>query len=527
MTHTLDLIHGSTTVNLNSSNLSIMSYAPTDSGNGMVSEQVVIRVEGADSSALQSSLESIKNAFRLANRRFDRGHGDRVYVKFQPDGYSSAYRSELIRPRPDQDAGTISHDADVLGPKWDNKKIRITISWTRRNYWEANSESELSLANGGGSGTGGQTIYNIHGSAALSDTSISFTAATDRISDSNNGLGVFAEGDIISVRGSTDNDGVYSVETVAGDGSTLDINEDVLTDEAAGDSVSIYDIQNYVEIDSADISGDLDAAIRVEVTNSDGGANLETVWAGLNNTSNPANFPHLLEIGDSDTGSNSSDASSANGIKRTYTITTSEAKVTGWTLPSSMLTASDGGYFKVFLRSPNGTNLTDIKLRLKVIYSSTTIWEGELVEYDDTYANIARLIRAVDTVQLPPYSPEGNTPDDIELQLFGVSTSGGNESVDIDCLILMPLDGYRRLRSLGGVAQNDLIVDDGIFDLSFAETSTGVIVRDVSTVGSHLMIDPNEDNRLYFLQHSVTANTADYDRSASVQVYYRERKASL
>lgn len=526
MAHTLDIIHGSTTINLNSGDNSLMAYAPTDSGNGTVTERVVLRNEGSDAADIESSLQEIKNAFRLANRRADRGHGDRVYVKFQPDGYTSAYRSELVRPREDQDAGTIGHQADVLGKKWENKKIVITLSWTRRNWWEANSESELSLANGGGSGTGGQTIYNIHGAAALSGTTISFTAATNTISDSGNGLGVFAVGDIVSLRGSTSNNYVVSLASVAGDGSSMVTNEDVVVDEAAGDTVSIYDIQNYVEIDSADLDGDLDAGARIEITNSDAGDSLQTVWTGQNTVSTPGNFPHQLEIGDSDEGSDVVDATSSNGIKRTYAIGTSEAKITGWTLPSSMLSAADGGYFKVFLRSPNGTNLTNVKLRLKLIYSGNTIWEGEQVEYDDTYASIARIIRAVDTVQLPPYSPEGNTPTDVELHLFGVSTTGASVNVDIDCLMLMPLDGFRRLRSAGGAAQNDLIVDDGVNNIPYIESSSQ-IVRDVSTIGTPIMLDPNEDNRIYFLQHSVTANTADHDRSASVEIYYRPRKASL
>lgn len=526
MAHTLDIIHGSTTISLNSGDNNLFDYTPVDSGNGTVTETATVVVSGSAVTDIQSTLESIKNAFRLASRRADRGHGDRVYIKFQPDGYSSAYRSELMRPSSDEDAGTLSYNRDVLGIRWEAKSVEATLRWTRRNWWEANSESELSLANGGGSGAGGQTIYNIHSTAALSDTSISFTAATDTISDSNNGLGVFSAGDIISVRGSTSNDGVYSVASVAGDGSSLTINEDVLSDEAAGDSVSIYDIQNYVEIDSANLDGDLDASARIEVTNSDAGDSLQTLWIGQNTTSTPASFPHQLEIGDSDTGSDVSDASSSNGVKRTYSIGTSEAKVTGWTLPSSMLSAADGGYFKVFLRSPNGTNLTNVKLRLKLIYSSNAIWEGEQIEYDDTYATIARLIRAVDTVQLPPYNPEGNTPTDIELHLFGESTSGASVDVDIDCLMLMPLDGFRRLRSVGGAAQNDLMVDDGVYDIPYVQTSSQ-IVRDISTVGDPIMLDPNEDNRIYFLQHSVTANTADYDRSASVQVYYRARKASL
>jgi len=524
MAHVLQIIHGNTTISFTSGTNDVTQYAPKDSGRDVVTEKLVVNIEGAAVTDIKTTLESVMNAFRLANRRYDNQHGDRVYVKFQPNGYTSAYRSELVRPQAGQEAGSIDYDDGVLGINWVAKRVEATITWTRKNYWEDFAESELSIANGSGSGTGGQTIYNIHGAAVFSEITVSFAEANSRISDSGSGFGIFAVGDIISLRGSTINDGVYSVAAVAGDDSYIDVNE-VLSDEAAGDTVEIYDVQNYVHIASGAIAGDLDAAIRLEVTNSDAGDSLETLWAGLNNLSAPAAFPHLLEVGDSDTGSDSADAAFANGIKRTYTITTSEAKVTAWTLSSEVLTSADGGYFKVFVRCPD-VDLIDVKWRLKLKYSSTVIWEGEQIEYDDTYATIARAIRAIDTVQLPPYMPENSVPTDLTLELWGVSTSGGSESVDLDCLILMPLDGYRRLRSTSGIAQNSILKDDGITGTYYQEVSSEQ-VRDIAVTNKQLMIDPSENNRIYFLLHSEVARTADYNRVGSVKVYYRARKVSL
>lgn len=528
MAHTLTITSDAITdISLTTGDLDLLDYTPQDSGGQIVTESALVSVKGTAVTDIQTSIENIKKAFELANRRFDRGHGDRVYIKFQPNGASAAYRSELVRPRVDASAGVIGYMGDVLGGKWAAKDLDVELTWTRKNYWEKNAEAELSISNGGGSGTGGQTIYNIHGSATISaSTGISFAAANNRVSDSGNNMGSFAAGDIISVRGSTDNNGIFSVEAVGSTGDYLDINEDVLSDEAAGDSVSIYDIQNYVHIDSANIDGDLPTAVRLEVTNSDSSGSLETAWIAQNIISVSEQFPHILEIDDSDTGTSTGDATSSSGFKRSYSIGTSEAKVTGWSLNSEMLAAAGGGYFKTFARFAQSTGVVSVKWRLKLLYSGTTIWEGEQVEFDDTNAAIARLIRAIDTVQLPPYVPENSVPTALTLELWGESTTGGNVTVDIDCLVLMTLDGYRRMRSLGGVAFNSVLIDDGVTDTYYQEVSSEQ-VRDIAVTGMQLMIDPSNDNRIYFLLHSATANTADYDRDATVKIYYRPRKSSI
>ena len=174
----------------------------------------------------------------------------------------------------------------------------------------------------------------------------------------------------------------------------------------------------------------------------------------------------------------------------------------------------------------DGTNLTDVKLRIKIFYASQALYVGGQIEYDDTYAGISRLWRAIDTIQLPPYLLEGATPTDLTIELWGIRTSAGDKTIKLDCLMLLPINKYRKLRSLSGVAQNSVLIDDGIKELYY-QTVSSEYVRDIVAEGESIMLWPAIDNRLYFIQHSETANTADRDRLITVKVFYRQRRATL
>ena len=152
-----------------------------------------------------------------------------------------------------------------FGIPWTNKSIEILILLNRRDYWEADSETELALANGSGSGTGGRGIANPHGAAVFNDTTVSFSGG-DTIADSGNGFAIFGVGDVISLRGSTSNDGIYTVLTAAA--AEITVNE-LVVNEAAGDDVFIYDMINYVHIDSAAIGGVLPAPLKIKITNNE------------------------------------------------------------------------------------------------------------------------------------------------------------------------------------------------------------------------------------------------------------------
>jgi len=76
-------------------------------------------------------------------------------------------------------------------------------------------------------------------------------SGTYKIKDSANGLAIFAHDDVITITGSASNNGVFTVDSVAGDGSQLTVVEAV-TDEAAGATVRIVDsVITYKIKDSA------------------------------------------------------------------------------------------------------------------------------------------------------------------------------------------------------------------------------------------------------------------------------------
>lgn len=524
MTATLQIVHGGTTVDLSASDYAV-SYTPRDAGGKMtVTESAIVRIQAASLAAMQADIRAIDNAIAAAFRRRQTGIGDKVYIKFQESGDSDTYRSEMWAEKPFELPGRTT----VLNPTMVDRIFTAEtalyqVSWSRRGYWEDDSETELALLNGSGSGTGGRTVRNPHTTAVITAATISFTAA-DTIADSGSGF-AFTVGTVISVRGSASNDGIYTVVTAAA-GSII-VNEPI-ANEGAGASISIFEIDNFVHIDSADIDGvavDGGAACRIELTNSDAGADLQTVWMGLNYQSEPDDFAHLLEIEDSDTGANTGSALAVNGQYRAYTVTTADAKITAWTIPSETLIKAGSAYFKIIARFFNGNDITDAKLRIKVFYNSQLLYEGPQTEYDDTYAGISRLWREIDTVQLPPYKLEGLTPTDLTFEIWGQSTAG-SLTLNLDCLMKLPINGYRKLQSSSGIAQNSVLIDDGIQDL-FYQSVSSEIVRDVVAEGSPLQLWPGLDNRIYFIQHSETADTADIDRTMSVKIYYRPRRVTL
>lgn len=90
--------------------------------------------------------------------------------------------------------------------------------------------------------------------ASLTDTSIAFVdggAGADTITDSNSGFGIFTAGDIITVSGSTSNDGTYTIVSVVA--GTITLATGVLTTEAAGANVTVAHASQWYK--SMDVSG--------------------------------------------------------------------------------------------------------------------------------------------------------------------------------------------------------------------------------------------------------------------------------
>jgi len=118
-----------------------------------VVESVPLSLVGASRTDILTAQHSLETLLEQAKNRQERGVGDPVYVEYRKADSGDVYRSELLR-------GTFEPGSRTAGEMWwDAASVEAVLAWERRWYWEG-PESELSLSNGHGSGTGGVTVYN-------------------------------------------------------------------------------------------------------------------------------------------------------------------------------------------------------------------------------------------------------------------------------------------------------------------------------------------------------------------------------
>lgn len=96
-----------------------------------VREQARIAYTPSDMASARAALVTLNQLFEQARQRQGRV-GAAVYVKFRPDTSDTLYRSEVFS-----------------GKAWidDLRLPYITVEWTRRYYWETDSETQLNLYN--------------------------------------------------------------------------------------------------------------------------------------------------------------------------------------------------------------------------------------------------------------------------------------------------------------------------------------------------------------------------------------------
>jgi hypothetical protein len=111
-------------------------------------------------------------------------------------------------------------------------------------------------------------------------STLSFDAASHKILDSEDGLGFLETGDIITISGSTSNDGSYSVSNAA-DGE-ITINEDLIN-EAAGEEITLVSPVHVTRANYDVLDSEVDKSIVVlpgSFTSTDAaGGTLTRIWS--------------------------------------------------------------------------------------------------------------------------------------------------------------------------------------------------------------------------------------------------------
>jgi hypothetical protein len=121
----------------------IVAYEPGYGYGERITETATIRVSAASDSGLSDAIDTINNAFSLAEYRANNGVHRPVYLYYSPSGADTG-QSILY-------GGRITSVMETLGPKWAGLDFDVSIEFTRDNWWEDPTQfADCNMANKNG-----------------------------------------------------------------------------------------------------------------------------------------------------------------------------------------------------------------------------------------------------------------------------------------------------------------------------------------------------------------------------------------
>ena len=281
----------------------------------------------------------------------------------------------------------------------------------------------------------------------------------------------------------------------------------------------------WVSIAAASVTGDTPAPLKLELENTfNDTARAYRIYVGHNVWSNPGSFTPTFEGEDSTAGGTVTAEGTQSGGD--YMLKgwsgTGETEAFNWSLSSAFLAACAGGYFRAVARFANAPSTSpDIWVRWKVKMAGlTTIWQGPWVQLSN------QLVQSLDTLQLPPFLVGSATLADLTLILEARRDNAGSNSLSLDYVALMPLDGWRAYLPKGyGLQYTDKLVDDQIEGRLYGVWSSGEVGY-WTVSGEPIRLWPGRDQRLYIV-HGDWINGGSAQRTLKAKAWYRPRRLTL
>jgi hypothetical protein len=306
------------------------------------------------------------------------------------------------------------------------------------------------------------------------------------------------------------------------------------TDNISGLTVTnSYDTtaENFVDIDNADVIGDLPAPIKIELEHSKSGADAaKNIYLFHNVYSNPATFDHILEGEDATGGTVTDSGTDTTSSDDKYTTlawaTTTEALIAEWSLSSALMSAAAGGRFAVLARWRGIFPYSDMWIRLKLLTANNNaMWTGEL-----KLVNSTSELAFLDVMRLGPALTGLANIKAIKLRMYGYRNQSGTHSLPLDYLQLSPISGNAGMKQFvsidDGVAYQEKLVHDDVEKQLYRVDTSDKLIPEFSDYNGPILLVPNIDQRIYV--NSVDKdNEAKVDQTWKVKLWYRPRRSSL
>lgn len=288
---------------------------------------------------------------------------------------------------------------------------------------------------------------------------------------------------------------------------------------------------NTITIKGEDVEGDVPAPVRLQIVNTTAGVDVVQYWIGMNVNSTPLQFVHVLE-GEAATPLNNvvkADASNGAGNEITVTQWLTDQDVLTWSLDVVATTRAAGNQFHILIKTHYFEALSDkLYWRFTVLDGSGThtLWKGEQVSFPYGGPNLSTGDYGV--VRIPPWRVDRSlyTPAAIKLKMScQLITSGVPVKQLIDAIYLFACDGFRNIKILDTLDQNDYLVDDMIDQQALSFPGAGGTYGSVACLGNPIMVHPGRNLKLYFLANHTGGDSAE--TTSTVQIWYRPQRLIL
>ncbi len=305
-----------------------------------------------------------------------------------------------------------------------------------------------------------------------------------------------------------------------------------LTGRSGPDVTGGFDIFNHTDHHTGHISSlrikpeyaisELPAPLRIELQSTYAPTNIKDIHIG--SYYHPTNTDDNMFFGQSHNMTGGTQNYNINAIgdyyRRLTWSSTAWSPILYYSLNATQTSLLDGRSYQPIILLYNTHTYDDLYLQLRLKRGVDTLYTGDPIFIDPDYKYIL-----FPPIEIPPNQLLREVlPHFVELVFYARKVSGASYTLDVDQVMLLPLDYSASFLGFFPMRENNILVDDSHRQLTNVRYSHigSETVAHVRT-GSPLMLTPNVHTRLFFLMTN-TANQIEMMRTATVKVFYRQRK---
>ncbi len=278
---------------------------------------------------------------------------------------------------------------------------------------------------------------------------------------------------------------------------------------------------NWVQMAAAQVTGDMPTPMRLELTNTSGGAQAyRKLFIHVNAFSDPANLVHYLQ-GEAvvSGGTPTVDGTSSGGNMLAITVVPTPATYQ-WTLPAADMQRTKGRRARIVARLARNDAACYVQPKILDGAGAQVLWTGDeitvpLTSTDDTLQDFG-------IVPLPP----GGYGATYAAHRLGLAFRGASQ-LSLDVMQLTMVDAFARydLNSVSVANGATLQLDDieGLHYISASSVWTSL----ATSFGGPLLLQPNTLQRIHVLYEIAAVAGVPIAGTFGAKVFYRPRRLTV